>query len=379
MTFNEIIKTIVVNKKQIITVTIISTIIFGILHFIISPISYSAEFSLFPPNDEEPASLSSLLSGGGGDISSFLSLGGAKANSLLNAEILKSRSVSEEIIKDFNLLDYFGTKNIHLAASRLQKIISVEVTKEGILKFSIEMETGYFGRFTSQNDSIKYKIAKIANRFIEILDKVNNEKVNIKAKSSRIFVEKQLADIKVKLEESEQKLKEFQMKNKTVALNEQLSAAIENAAKLKGEIVATEIQISSLRYSLSDESQTIQNLNKKLDILKKQYQKIATGNEGDTDYLPAFAEVPEIIKTYAELTREVKIYNEVYIFLQKQYFKETLQENKTVNTVQVLDPAYTPYKTSGPRLIVNTFIFGLFMFLFMVFVNIYKEKKTGLK
>jgi len=79
------------------------------------------------------------------------------------------------------------------------------------------------------------------------------------------------------------------------------------------------------------------------------------------------------------LTREVKIYNDVYIFLQKQYFKETLQENKTVNTVQVLDPAYTPYKTSGPRLIVNTFIFGLFMFLFMVFVNIYKEKKTGLK
>ncbi len=379
MTYHAILNIIVFNRKQIFTVTLLSTIIFGILHFIISPVSYSADVTLLPPNDEEPTSLSNLLSGSAGDISSLLSLGGARANSFLHAEILKSRSVSEEIIKEFKLLDYFGTKNIHLAASRLQKIISVDVSKEGILKFSVEMETGYFGRFSSQNDSIKIKVAKIANKFIEILDNVNNEKVNIKAKSSRIFVEKQLSDIKVKLEESEQKLKEFQMKNKTVALNDQLSAAIENAAKLKGEIVATEIQISSLRFSLSEESQTIQNLNKKLNILKDQYQKFDSGVVGEADYLPAFSEVPEIIKNYAELTRDVKIYNEVYIFLQKQFFKETIQENKNVSTVQILDPAVTPFKTSGPKFIVNTIVFGMFMFLFSVLINIYKDKKIGLK
>ncbi|HPN37236.1 MAG TPA: GNVR domain-containing protein [Melioribacteraceae bacterium] len=379
MTLQIILNILINNKKQILTVTLISTIIFTILNFVVSPVSYNAEVTLLPPTNEEQSSLGNLLSGGGSDLTGLLSLGGSRSNSLLNAEILKSRSVSEDVIKYYNLFEYFDTKNIHLAASKLQKIISVDVSKEGILRFSVNMETGYFGRFTSQNDSIKYKIAKIANKFVEYLDKVNNEKVNIKAKSSRIFVEKQLLEIKVKLDSSEQKLKEFQKQNKTVSLNEQLAAAIENAAKLKSEIVATEIQISSLKYSLSDESQTIQNMNKKLGILKDQYNKFDTGIEGESDYLPAFSNVPEIIKEYAELTRDVKIFNEVYLFLQKQYFKESLQENKNVNTVQILDPAITPIKNSGPSIVVNSFLFGVFMFLLMVLINIYKEKKKGLK
>ena len=378
MTYHDILNILIFNRKQILTVTIISSIIFGLLHFIVSPVSYSAEVTVLPPSDEEPASLSNLLAGGG-DISSFLSLGGSRANSLLNAEILKSRSVAEAVIDTFKLLDYFDTDDIHVAASKLQKIISVEVTKEGILKFSIEMETPYFGRFTKSNDLIKKNVALIANKFVKILDKVNNEKVNIKAKSSRIFVEKQVAEIKTKLDSSEQKLKEFQQQYKTVSLNDQLSAAIENAAKLKSEIVTTEIQISSLKFSLSDESQTIQNLNKKLGILKQQYQKFDSGEKGETDYLPAFSEVPDIIKTYAELTRDVKIFNEVYLFLQKQYFKETIQENKTVSTVQVLDPAVVPFKSSGPKLVLDTIVFAIIMFLLTILINIYKEKKVGLK
>ena len=376
MTYHDILNILIFNRKQILTVTIISSIIFGLLHFIVSPVSYSAEVTVLPPSDEEPASLSNLLAGGG-DISSFLSLGGSRANSLLNAEILKSRSVAEAVIDTFKLLDYFDTDDIHVAASKLQKIISVEVTKEGILKFSIEMETPYFGRFTKSNDLIKKNVALIANKFVEILDKVNNEKVNIKAKSSRIFVEKQVAEIKTKLDSSEQKLKEFQQQYKTVSLNDQLSAAIENAAKLKSEIVTTEIQISSLKFSLSDESQTIQNLNKKLGILKQQYQKFDSGEKGETDYLPAFSEVPDIIKTYAELTRDVKIFNEVYLFLQKQYFKETIQENKTVSTVQVLDPAVVPFKSSGPKLVLDTIVFAIIMFLLTILINIYKEKNRA--
>lgn len=378
MSFREIINLIIFNRKKILLITIITTIIFSIVHYTISPVGYTADFSLLPPNDEEPASLNSLLAGGG-DISSFLSLGSSRSNSLLNAEILKSRSVCEEVIKSCNLLEYFGTENINLAASRLQKLYNIEVTKEGILKFSIEMETSYFGRFTSEKDSIKKKVANVASKFIEILNKVNNEKVNSKAKSSRLFVEKQLNEIKVLLDSSEQKLKDFQKANKTISLNEQLSAAIENAAKLKSEIVATEIQISSLKYSYSEDSQTLQNLVKKLNVLKQQYKKFDTGANGETDYLPAFSEVPNIIKNYAELTRDVKIYNEVYLFLQKQYFKETIQENKNVNTVQVLDSAYVPYKTSSPKVAFNTILFGLFIFLLVVIIQVNKENRLRVK
>ena len=49
---------------------------------------------------------------------------------------------------------------------------------------------------------------------------------------------------------------------------------------------------------------------------------------GNQDYLVAFKDVPEIGRELAQLVREVKVQNEVYMLLQQQYFKERIQENR---------------------------------------------------
>ena len=129
----------------------------------------------------------------------------------------------------------------------------------------------------------------------------------------------------------------FQDENKTISLPEQISAAIEAASKLKTEIVQTEIELGFLETNLREDNQTLISLRNKLRELKEQYDKMQLGSQ---DYLLAFSDVPELGKELAGLLRDVKIQNEVYLLLQQQYYKEKIQENRDIPTVEILDEAY---------------------------------------
>jgi uncharacterized protein involved in exopolysaccharide biosynthesis len=59
----------------------------------------------------------------------------------------------------------------------------------------------------------------------------------------------------------------------------------------------------------------------------------------------------------------VKIQNEIYLLLQQQYYKEKIQENRDLPTIDVLDKAIPPLKASGPRTIFSTVLGGMFTFL----------------
>jgi uncharacterized protein involved in exopolysaccharide biosynthesis len=168
---------------------------------------------------------------------------------------------------------------------------------------------------------------------------------------------------------------QFQEKNKTISLPEQVSAAIDAAAKLKSEIVKTEVEIGFLQPNLREDNQTLLALRSKLQELKDQYAKMELGNK---DYLLAFKEVPELGRELASLLREVKIQNEVYLLLQQQFYKEKIQENRDLPTVEILDEAIPPLKASGPRVVFATVAGGIFVFLLMSLVCIIEDRKIYL-
>ena len=63
----------------------------------------------------------------------------------------------------------------------------------------------------------------------------------------------------------------------------------------------------------------------------------------------------------SKLMRTVKIKNEVYLLLQQQYYKERIQENRDVPTIDVLDEAIIPEKKVSPRIIYSTTVSFVFV------------------
>lgn len=374
MSYHEILNLIIFHRNKIIKVTVIGTIVLFLILLFVYPVSYKADISIMPPETKsETGALSSLL--GNQDFSSILTGGLTTANSQLFIEMLKSRTAALYVVNKCNLKKYYDTDNIYTAAQKLQSHLETDLSKEGIITLNVEVTTPLFPGLTSDKDSVKRFSADLSNAYVEALDKMNREKLSSQAKRARQYIEEQLVKTKTQLDSVENKLADFQMTNKAISLPEQVNAAIDAAAQLKTEIVKTEVQLGLLESNLREDNQTLVALRSKLEQLKEQYNKMAMGSQ---DYLVAFKDVPELGKELASLLRDVKIQNEVYLLLQQQYYKEKIQENRDIPTIQVLDEAIPPQKASAPRTIFSTVTGGIFIFLLMSLIVILGEKKTYL-
>ena len=373
MTYHEILNTLIFNRKVILKITCFSTLFLFLILVFVYPITYSSVVKILPPETNRNNSLSSLVNNT--DFLNLLSISSSGGNSQLFAEILQSRTAAEYVTNKCNLMNYFGVKDTQVAAAKLVKLLEVEVNKEGILSLSVDISTPFFSRFSSINDSLKILSSKVSNAFVDALDKINQEKLNSRAKRSREYVGRQLILTKENLDSAEVALKRFQEKNKAISLPEQLTAAIQTAAKIKSDIIFTEIQIGTLGANLIDNSTTLEGLNRKLLELKRQYQQIEGGEKLNSDYMPSFNNVPELNLELARLYREVKIQNEVYLLLQKQFYSEKIQENKDIPTIEVLDKAIPPLKAKSPRLVYHTFLGAVLILLLACSIVLYSENK----
>jgi uncharacterized protein involved in exopolysaccharide biosynthesis len=370
MTFHEILNTILSYRYIILKITIPAALIVFLFLFFISPITYKAPVTLLPPSEnDQMTGLGSLL--GSGDFTNLLLGGGAQGNSQLYMEILKSRTAAEYVVKKHNLVEYFDAEDVYDASAQLKNKLVLNLSKEGIVTLSVEVKTSFIPMIFADIDSTKSFAAALSNTYIEALDKINREKISYKAKRARQYIEEQLGFTKASLDSAEFKLMSFQKDNKTISLPDQLRSAIESSAEIKAEIIKTEIEIGLLEPNLREDNKVLLTLRTKLAELQKEYDKFEIGTE---DYLVAFNDVPELGMELAQLLREVKIQSEVYLLLQQQYYKEKIQENRDLPTIEVLDEAIPPLKASGPRVIFSTLLSGIFIFLLVSLYFVVREK-----
>ena len=371
MNFHDLLNIILRNIRFLLKITIISTIFLFVILFLIYPLTYKSEISVLPPEQgDQSNALSSIL--GDNVMSGFLLTSSKSFNSELYVQILKSRTAALYVVRRLNLEEYYGEETEVTAASYLNEQLNIILTKEGIIKLEVEVTSSFMPWLFDDKDSLKRFAAILSNTYIEALDSINKAKLSSKAKRARHYIETQLIDTKAVLDSVEFMLMKFQDENKTISLPEQISAAINAAAKLKTEIIQTEIELGFLETNLREDNQALIALRSKLTELREQYDKMQLGSK---DYLLAFSDVPELGKKLADLLRDVKIQNEVYLLLQQQYYKEKIQENRDTPTVEILDEAIPPLRKSSPKVIFSTVVGGIFIFLIFSLFVVVKEKK----
>jgi uncharacterized protein involved in exopolysaccharide biosynthesis len=371
LNFHDLLNIILRNISFLLKTTIISSIFLFLILLLIYPLTYKSEISVLPPEQgDQSNALSSLL--GDNVMSGFFYTSSKSFNSELFVQILKSRTAALYVVRRLNLKNYFNQETEIAAANYLNNQLNINLTKEGIIKLDVEVTSSLIPWLLDDKDSLKRFAAILSNTYIEALDSINKAKLSSKAKRARHYIETQLISTKAVLDSVEFRLMRFQDENKTIALPEQISAAIDAAAKLKTEIIQTEIELGFLETNLREDNQALIALRNKLTELREQYNKMQLGSK---DYLLAFSDVPELGKELSDLLRDVKIQNEVYLLLQQQYYKEKIQENRDIPTVEILDEAIPPLRKSAPKVIFSTVIGSIFIFLIFSLFVVVKEKK----
>src|SRR6185369_1236617 len=131
-------------------------------------------------------------------------------------------------------------------------------------------------------------------------------------------------------------------------VDSQAAVAIEGIARLKAEIVTKEVQLASMRNSMTDESNEVKTLQAGIARLKSQLGAM-TGSGGRDNVIPAVGNVPGLGVEYVRKMREMKSQETIFEQLTKQYELAKLNEAKDSSSLQVLDEAVIPLQKSKPK------------------------------
>ena len=285
--------------------------------------------------------------------------------------VLKSRTIAQAIVERFGLQARYRASYPDDAVKQLHDLTTIATSREGVISVKVE-------------DRDPATAAAIANYYIELLDQQIARYGTGEASRQRMFLTGQLARGRVDLDAAEQSLRRFQEQNRAIVLQDQTKGAIEAAARLKGEIMAAEVQLQVMRNFATEANPEIVALRRRIDEMNRQYAQMQFGErsvpEGRAqkgDFTVPFSRVPELGLELVKLAREVKIQEVLVTLLTQQLEQARIAEARDTPVVQMLDRAVPAARYSRPRAARNGAIAGVIMLVLGVSLAVMLENNAS--
>lgn len=338
-------------RSQVFRVVIAGALLATLTAFLI-PSRYTSTTRLMPPDNRSSAgvALAALAgragtSGGSsllGDLGSDLL--GLRSTSDLFVGVLRSRTVEDRLVAQFNLKHVYWDRRIEDARRDLERRTDITVDRKSqIVAISV-------------TDKDSHRAAAMARVYVEELNRAVAEVSTSAARRERIFLEGRLKEVKQDLEAAEKDFSQYASKNTTIDVKEQGKAMVEAAANLQGELIAAQSRLQELRQVYTNNNVRVRGLQARVAELQSQLNKVGgkgedtsvpSGKENESIY-PSIRQLPLLGVPWADLYRKVKIQEVVYETLTQQYELARVEEAKEIPTVKVLDAPDVPEKRSWP-------------------------------
>ena len=315
------------------------------------------------------------------DITSFIS-------------ILDSRSMKEQMVEKFNLVERYGSRDVEYAMKELEGNSELRVTDEGALAITLM-------------DREPEVSQQMVQAMLSQLDLINRRLSREQGKYNRQFIEERLKQTKIDIMKAEEELKLFQQQTGVVDILAQVTAQLEAYGQLYSQKVAahggvysqelqaytelyaqragTEIQLSVAKSTLSQNNPTIRQLTFLLKEQDRQLETLAEQldselgvmlqdvderlgsvgfNDGAAPIWITLSDFPALAMRSARLIREVEVQSKLLEILIPQYEQARMEESKNIPTLQVIDEPKVPLNKTKPKrmLIVLGAVFMAAMF-----------------
>jgi tyrosine-protein kinase Etk/Wzc len=333
-------------KRFIVRFVLCAAVLATVVSFLLQN-RYEAKIVLMPPS--QSSSAGSALLGQLGNMGSLGSLASMTGLSMKNPAdmylaFLTSRTVEDALISRFGLMQEYHVKHISDARKQLERrTTAVAGTKDGLIRLSLE-------------DGDPKRAAELANGYVEEFRKLSATLAITEAARRRLFFEQQLRDAKDNLTKAEEAMRKTQQATGVLQIDSQARSLIESAAILRGQVVAKQVQIQSMRSFAAEDNPELILAKQQLAALEGQLQRVA-GSESDTgtDINLSKGRVTDSGMEYIRRFRDLKYHETVYELLAKEFEIAKLDEAREGSIVQVVDAAVVPDKKSfPPRLLIVT-------------------------
>ena len=332
-----------VRKRFILLCGFIAAVVTAIIVLVI-PVSFTATTTMLPPQQSSSASallgslggLASLAGGGGGGAASML---GLKNPADLYIGLLQSETIADGLINRFHLMQVYKVKKMFKARKALKSATTILAEKSSLIRISVK-------------DHDPKRAAALANGYVEALHDLMSHLAVTEAGQRRMFFEQQLELEKNKLADAEVALEVTQNKTGIIQPQGQAEAVIMTITQLRAQISASEVELSALRTSATDQNSQVIQLQSQIAALRAQLADFEKGHAGSAklagNILTPTSQVPAASLEYIRKMRDVRYHETLFELLARQYEMAKVDEAKQGQMIQVVDPALVPEKKSWP-------------------------------
>jgi capsule polysaccharide export protein KpsE/RkpR len=326
-----------------------ATFILSILIAFLLPKEYEAGARIMPPEQggNGAAMLAALVgkSSANGLAGLAGSLIGAKNNSALFVALLHSGTISGHLIDKFDLQRVYHKRYRDSTAKRLARLTKItEDPKNGVITIVV-------------TDENRERARDLAQAYLDELNGLVARVNTSSAHREREFIEQRLNTVQTELQRAQLELSDFSSKNTTIDLKEQTRATVDAGAKLEGQLIVGESELSSLRQIYGDQNVRVRAAEARDAILRRELERVneqsSQGTEGEgldaTHPYPGLRELPRLGVRWANLYRTVRIHETVFDLLSEQYELARIDEAKSIPTIGVIDFPSLPERKSGPH------------------------------
>jgi len=354
---------------------VIACIIAIIYSFFIAKKQYSSSIIFLPPTQEEQ-SLANLLPGA--------AFGGLSSSDLMPQQfvtIFNSKILRRQIFEKFDYYKKFkletNVNKFEAAIKAFKKDLILEIDELGSL--GVTQHISYKMTCFHSSPDTSLMVVQFAFSF---LDSTIREISMNKGKSTRKFVESQLALNKIILDSIQNRFIKFQKENKVFEVKGQVQLSLEAYGELKAQYVTNDIKIQSLSREYGNNHPLIAELVKANSIIKSKIRDMEL--KKSPDVIMGLEKSTEVMPVYTNLMRDLEVQNKIIILLTQQLEEAKLKEAKDISKLLVIDPPYLPkYKIRPKRALLAIEIVSVYLF-FTVFIMIFSIfytsfiKKTSL-
>lgn len=356
-------------KKILFGVPVVTTVLAVAAAFLMSPI-FTSTAVILPPQQQQGSGVAAMLGQLGGLAGAAGSIAGLKNPSDMYVGMLKSRAISDVLIKKFDLQRHYDEETMFETRKELTKKSSISSGKDGMISVIVEDENPKLA-------------AEIANAYISELAGLTQRLAVTEASKRRIFFEAQLKSAKEDLANAEVALQEVQKKTGMLQLDGQVRSIISNIAQVQAQIATREVQLSASRTFATANNPEVLRAEQELRSLREQLAKLQTGGKaGGGNLMVPTSDIPEVGVAYIRRLRDVKYYEAIFEMLAKQFELAKIEESKDSSLIQQLDVAQPAEKKTRPKnilVILGGLVGGLILGVFAAFGRAYYLRSSNSK
>ena len=325
-----------IKRRRAILAAAVVFAVLGALYILISDPVYESRTLLMPPMEEGGEGLLTAWMASMNLPSMISPLSGGSMSAAVMVDILNSRRVTENVISDLGLIEWYKISTMDDAVSELRGSVSTESSQVGIITLRAR-------------DRDPVMAMKIVSHYIASLDSINQSLLAERAKGTLEFTRKEIEEYRFRLEESRAGIAAFQEEHGIISFDEQVRGAIDVASALKIRAALTAIQIDILSEFSRDDAVELNKKKLELRNINRQLEVIVHGDSSMTVF-PPLEKLPALHQEYAALQRDLEVNERVYSFLLQKHQESGIDLSRTTASVQVVDPPTVPEKRAGiPR------------------------------